>query len=86
MNNHSLTGNRDESVQTTMADSNYFRAVQRQQLDAMDSIQHHCKYRNDILQCIHFFSGYDQHDIHDNLYSLHLSSKLFTRQIRKYGC
>lgn len=83
MKNDSLTGDRDESVQTTMADFSYLRAVQRQQLDAMDSIQYHCKYHNYVLQCIHFFSGYDQHDIHDNLYSFHLSSKLFTRQIRK---
>lgn len=67
-----------------MADPSDLRAIQCQQRDAMDPVQHNYKHHNDVLQCVQLLRGHDQHDLHDNLYSVHFSSELSPRQICKY--
>lgn len=65
-----ILGTGDKALQEAMADSLHFRAVQREQLHAMDSIQYYSKYCNEVLQCLGLPSRYDEHDIYDYIYTV----------------
>lgn len=71
-----ITDGRDKGIQATMANFNDLRDIQREQRDAMDSIQYHREHSGDVLQRVQLRSGHDQHDIYDNLHSVHISSEL----------
>lgn len=68
-----IAGAGDESLQKTMARPYHLCAVQREQLDAVDSIQYYNEHRDTLLQCFEFPSEYDKHDIYDNVHSADIS-------------
>ena len=79
----SFTGGRNKNLQTTMARSDDIRRVQREQRDAMDTIQYYSRRCYEVLQRFEFCSRHDQYDLHDNLHTIYIPSQLFSRQIRK---
>lgn len=78
-----VTGSRNKSLQTKMADFGDFRPLQYQQCHAMDSVQYYCNDSSKLLQCFHIRNRYDEHDLHDNVYPIHFSSQLSSGQICK---
>lgn len=56
-----------------MADAYPLRTVQREQRDAMDSIQYYSEHCNALLQCFELPDRHDKHDIYDNIHSIDIS-------------
>lgn len=80
-----FTGGRNEIVQATMARLGDICRLQCEQRDAMDPIQHHSRRSHEVLQRLKYSCQHDQHDLHDNLHTVHISGELVPRQIRKYN-
>lgn len=68
-----IAGAGDENLQEAMARPHHLRAVQREQLDAVDPIQYYNQHRDALLQCYEFPSEHDKHDIYDNVYTADIS-------------
>lgn len=49
------------------------RALQREQRDAVDSVQHNSQHCRKILRRYVFRGRYDQHDLHDHVHSVYIS-------------
>ena len=74
-----ITGYRNENLQKKMDSSCHICRIQCEQCHAMDSIQYYQQFGHEILRCPKYFSRHDQYDLHDNVYTFHLSGKLVSR-------